>query len=111
LAAGEPIYAAVSQTSADVTTTEGRIIARRGDGAICTLATDLRLPATTSAILFDAAGRLVGVSTGDGEGGSPIAVSVPVVQSETSQERRLVLSPTEFATLTPERKSSVLSRN
>ena len=109
LQVGEPIYAAVSLTSADVTTTEGRITERPGGGNICTLATDLSLPATVSAILFDAAGRLVGVSAGDSGGDSAIVVSIPMARDPGSQELQLVLSPTALSTLKEGEVSSNLT--
>ncbi len=99
LPSGEPIYAATSLTSADVTVAEGRITTRHGDGDICTLATDLLLPATASAILFDAAGRLVGVSAGDGGGDNATAASVPVVRDPGNHELQLVLTPTALSNL------------
>ena len=103
LTAGEPIYAAASRTSAQVSVTEGRVTARNGGGDACALGTDLALPpSTASAILFDATGRVVGLGTGDGGAGRPTAVSVPVAKDAGSPELRLVLSPTELSTLQPE---------
>jgi hypothetical protein len=101
LVPGEPIYAAASRTSAEVTVTEGHVTARHGTGDACALGTDLALPTTASAVLFDGAGRVVGLGTGGG-GGTPTAVSVPVARDAGSDQLRLVLSPTELSTLTSE---------
>ena len=102
LTPGEPIYAAASRTSSEVTVTEGHVTARHGTADACALATDLALPASGSAILFDSVGRVVGLGTGGGGGGTPTAVSVPVARDAGSDQFRLVLSPTELSTVTSE---------
>jgi hypothetical protein len=70
LRVGEPVYAAVSRTSARVEVTQGRLTAKRSKGDSCGLETSLVLPSEVrSAVLFDGHGRLIGVGSGDPAGG------------------------------------------
>ena len=102
LVPGEPIYAAASRTSTEVTVTEGHVTARHGTSDACALGDRSRFADDRECDPVRRRRPGGGARDRWRRGGTPTAVSVPVARDAGSDQLRLVLSPTELSTVTSE---------